>query len=116
MTALADRNCYHRPKGETPPTAKELSSWMGELDNWVQISEGGRPGLRKAFKFPDFSSGIEFASQIAEISNEQDHHPKISIEWGKVELFWWTHTMNGLSENDFIMAAKVDKIYPALSK
>lgn len=116
MTALAERKCRHRSKDEAPPTPKELSIWMDELDEWAQVSKSNRPELRKTFSFPDFSSGISFAGQIAEIADQQDHHPKISIEWGKVHLNWWTHTMNGLSENDFIMAAKIDRIFLALPK
>ena len=111
MTALVDRNCYHRSKDESPPTKNELSSWLDELKNWSKVSENGFQQLHKIFKFPDFSSGIEFAAQIAKISDEQDHHPKVIVEWGNVQLFWWTHTMNGLSENDFIMASKIDRIY-----
>ncbi len=88
---------------------------MEEIDDWSLKTIRNTNVLQKSFSFPNFTKGIEFAVRIGELADKQDHHPELTIEWGKVRVRWWTHTMLGLSENDFIMAAKVDKFISAPS-
>ena len=66
--------------------------------------------LTREFMFKNFNDAVKFSVKIAELADEQDHHPKLIIEWGKVSIFWWTHSIKGLHLNDFIMAAKTDAL------
>ena len=66
--------------------------------------------LTREFMFKNFTDAVKFSAKIAELADEQDHHPKLIIEWGKVSIFWWTHSIKGLHLNDFIMAAKTDAL------
>ena len=66
--------------------------------------------LTRGFMFKNFNDAVKFSVKIAELADEQDHHPKLIIEWGKVSIFWWTHSIKGLHLNDFIMAAKTDAL------
>ncbi len=67
--------------------------------------------LRKTFKFADFRIALAFVNRVGELAEEQGHHPDIFLSWGKVEITAWTHKINGLTESDFILAAKIDKFY-----
>jgi 4a-hydroxytetrahydrobiopterin dehydratase len=73
--------------------------------------EEGEPRLKKMFKFKDFAQAAGFTNQVVRIAAEEDHHPSILLEWGKVTVSWWTHKIKGLHQNDFIMAAKTDHLY-----
>ena len=66
--------------------------------------------LTREFMFKNFKDAVRFSVKIAELADEQDHHPKLIIEWGKVSILWWTHSINGLHLNDFVMAAKTDAL------
>ena len=66
--------------------------------------------LTREFIFKNFKDAVKFSVKIAELADEQDHHPKLIIEWGKVSILWWTHSINGLHLNDFVMAAKTDAL------
>ena len=79
-----------------------VSGWtksVGEIDN-----------IEKLFKFKNFAEAMIFVNKVAEIAEEQDHHPDIFIKWNEVTLTLWTHAINGLFENDFILAAKIDEL------
>ncbi len=71
----------------------------------------GEPRLEKTFKFHDFDQAMAFTNLIAHEAATEDHHPAILTEWGKVTVTWWTHVIKGLHQNDFVMAAKTDKLY-----
>ena len=75
------------------------------------IDKDGELRLERVFTFKDFNQAVAFTNRVAEIANEEDHHPAILTEWGKVTITWWTHKIRGLSLNDFIMAAKTDQLY-----
>ena len=66
--------------------------------------------LRRAFKFKDFREAMQFTNRVGELAEQEDHHPAILTEWGKVTVTWWTHKIKGLHRNDFIMAAKTDSL------
>ncbi len=71
---------------------------------------GGVPPLRKEYKFEDFKETQAFVSQVGELAEEQRHHPDICYGWGRAEITIWTHKIDGLTESDFILAAKIDSI------
>ena len=66
--------------------------------------------ITKAFKFPDFGKALEFVNRVGELAEELGHHPDIFLAWGRVEITSWTHKINGLTESDFILAAKIDQL------
>jgi 4a-hydroxytetrahydrobiopterin dehydratase len=66
--------------------------------------------LEKRFEFPDFAGALAFTNKVGEIAEEEGHHPKLTTEWGSVVVTWWSHKIGGLHRNDFIMAAKTDKL------
>jgi len=81
---------------------------QNQVDGWNVIDEHH---LRKTFKFPDFRKALGFVDRVGELAEEQGHHPDIFLAWGKVEITTWTHKINGLTESDFILAAKIDQLY-----
>ena len=88
---------------------QELLALLGE---WQIVEREGIPQLEKTFKFSNFLSAWSFANRVAEIAEEEFHHPAILLEWGKVTVTWWSHSIKGLHKNDFICAAKCDEITP----
>ena len=82
-----------------------------QIPEWMVREVDGMQRLERVFKFKDFAQSLEFTNRIGAIAEEEDHHPLIVLEWGKVTLQWWTHTIGGLHKNDFIMAAKSDQLY-----
>lgn len=113
MIPLADRNCRHRFKNDPDLSKDQIDAWLKEIGAWEISHVGKKVVLEKTFEFSNFSEGIHFASEIAKLADAEDHHPELLISWGKVRVHWWTHTVEGLSENDFIMAAKLDHISSA---
>ena len=69
--------------------------------------------ITKTFSFPDFRQALGFVNRVGEVAEEQGHHPDICLSWGKVEVKLWTHKIDGLTESDFIMAAKIDRLGPS---
>ena len=69
--------------------------------------------LARTFKFPDFRQALAFTNRVGELAEEQGHHPDLYLAWGRVEVTIWTHKIDGLTESDFILAAKIDQLYPA---
>jgi 4a-hydroxytetrahydrobiopterin dehydratase len=108
MTRLADRRCAPLPDGTPALTADERASRLAELAAGWKIVEDKK--LRRTFAFDDFATALAFVVEVGMMSDEQDHHPEITLSYGKVIVELWTHTVGGLSENDFIHAAKTDEI------
>ncbi|GAA5644998.1 MULTISPECIES: 4a-hydroxytetrahydrobiopterin dehydratase [Vibrio] len=89
-------------------TEKEQQALLSELHGWHIHVRDGIPQLEKVYKFKNFMQAWTFANRIAELAEEEFHHPSILLEWGKVTLTWWSHSIKGLHKNDFICAAKSD--------
>ncbi len=103
---LASKTCVPCRGGVPPLTMDVASRLMEQLDGWT--FEQGH--LTKSYAFGDFKSALEFVNRIGAISEEQAHHPDIYMTWGKVSLEIWTHKIDGLTESDFILAAKFDEV------
>ena len=86
---------------------------LRQVPEWRVIERDGGRRLERAYKLADFVQAIHFTNRVAELAEKMDHHPSILTEWGRVTVSWWTHKVNGLHRNDFIMAAKTDEIYDA---
>ncbi len=111
MNELGKRQVRSYQKDEKPLSESEVSELLGSLPGWKVIEREGVPRLEKSFKFPDFLGALHFANLVGEKAEEADHHPAILISWGRTAVSWWTHAVNGLHENDFIMAARTDQLY-----
>src|SRR5205814_522583 len=85
----------------------ELARMAAQVDGWQVVSEHH---LVKQFAFPDFKTALDFVNKVGAIAEEEGHHPDLFLSWGKVEVKTWTHKIDGLTESDFILAAKIDKI------
>jgi 4a-hydroxytetrahydrobiopterin dehydratase len=90
-----------------PLAADEITKLQTQLEGWEVIKEHH---LRKEYKFPDFKEAQAFVNRVGAVAEEQGHHPDICFGWGRVEITIWTHKIDGLTESDFILAAKIDRI------
>ena len=108
MNELANRVCVPCQGGIPPIKGKKLKELHDQLGNgWNVINEHH---LKKKWKFDDFESALNFTNKIGSLAEDQGHHPDIYLAWGKVEIKMWTHKISGLTESDFILAAKIDRI------
>jgi 4a-hydroxytetrahydrobiopterin dehydratase len=107
MSDLASKTCVPCRGGTPPLKGEELHSYSHQLPNWLVIDEHH---ITRTFTFPDFQKALQFVNRVGAVAEEQGHHPDISLTWGKVGITLWTHSVNGLTESDFIMAAKIDQI------
>ena len=88
----------------------EAKNLLSELDGWVIESGSGINQLVKTYKFSNYTESVNFSNKVADLAVSEDHHPKIVLEYGSVEVSWWSHKIKGLHKNDFICAAKTDLI------
>lgn len=79
-------------------------------DGWKVVERNGVPRLRRKFTFKGFQPALDFTVAVGRIAEEQGHHPRIVTQWGSVTVDWWTHKINGLHNNDFIMASRIDSL------
>jgi 4a-hydroxytetrahydrobiopterin dehydratase len=110
MTSLADKTCVPCRGGTPPLMGKELADIHRQLPESSQWNVVNEHHLVRAYKFPDFRSALAFVNKVGELAEEQGHHPDIVLGWGKVEITTWTHAVDGLTESDFILAAKIDRL------
>ena len=99
--------------GDIPLNDDEVSGLLEQVPDWMLAEENGVRRIEKTFNFNDYLSALEFTNQVANLSEREGHHPSIRLDWGKVVVTWWTHKIKGLHQNDFIMAAKTDGLYPS---
>ncbi len=85
--------------------------WLNNYPSGIQLEIDFRTPSATVFKFTEFNQAISFADQVAKIADDADHHPSLLVEWGKVTVTWWTHVIQVLHLNDFIMAARTDLLY-----
>ena len=111
MINLAAGKCIPCRGGDLPLTESEIADLMLHIPQWQTTMQDGVPRLQRTFKFSNYAQAVEFTNRIAVIAEEEDHHPLIVLEWGKVTIQWWTHVVKGLHRNDFIMAAKTDELH-----
>ena len=106
---LADKTCVPCRSGVPPLKGQELEKLRANLPQWRVIDEHH---LLREFRFPDFKQALDFVNRVGAVAEEQGHHPDIALSWGKVQTILWTHKIDGLTESDFIMAAKIERLYP----
>ncbi|HYC54372.1 MAG TPA: 4a-hydroxytetrahydrobiopterin dehydratase [Candidatus Binatia bacterium] len=113
MSELATRKCVPCRDGMPALNENEARRLLGQLDGWT--IEGGHH-LTKQWKFPDFVSALAYVNALGAIAEEQGHHPDLTLGWGRVGAQIWTHAAGGLTENDFILAAKADQAFAARAR
>ena len=106
-TPLAKKRCVPCHSGTPRLTASEIATLRAGVPDW-QVDDDRR--LTRTFRFKEFAGPMAFASRIAEVAEEEDHHPDLHVHWGRLEVEITTHAIRGLSENDFILAAKIDRL------
>ncbi len=107
-STLADRNCIPCRGGVPPLKGAKLAELHRQLADPAQWKVVGEHHIVREFKFSDFRSALAFVNQVGAVAEKQGHHPDILLGWGKVEITTWTHAVDGLTESDFILAAKID--------
>ncbi len=104
---LAGQACVVCKGGVPPLKGAALNKYAGQLGNGWQVIQEHH--LEKEYKFKDFRQGLDFTNRVGELAEKENHHPDIYLAWGKVKVTLWTHKIDGLTESDFVMAAKIEK-------
>lgn len=114
MTAKSDvggliqRNCVPCRGGVEPLKGEAVQKLLQEVDAWEAVEEHH---LVRSFRFKNFKTALDFVNQVGELSEREWHHPDLALAWGRVDVKTYTHKIDGLSDNDFILAAKIDRLY-----
>jgi 4a-hydroxytetrahydrobiopterin dehydratase len=108
--SLKDKRCVPCEGGMPPLDELTTRKLLGQVSGWTVGNEGDQPRLRKRFDFVDFLAAMAFIDKLAAIAEEEAHHPDFCVHYSRVDVTLWTHAVSGLSENDFILAAKIDGI------
>jgi 4a-hydroxytetrahydrobiopterin dehydratase len=106
VTSLADRQCVPCKGGVPPLTAEQIASLLAQIQGWSVVDNHH---LEKRYTLQNFATALALVNRIGAIAEEQNHHPDIFLAWGKLEVKIWTHKINGLTESDFVFAAKCDR-------
>ncbi|MHB2019193.1 MAG: 4a-hydroxytetrahydrobiopterin dehydratase [Candidatus Xenobia bacterium] len=109
MTLNASK-CEACRVGAPQATPEERAELLRQVPEWHIVTRDGEDQLERVFTFKNFAEALAFTNQVGAIAEEQGHHPALLTEWGRVTVRWWTHKIQGLHRNDFIMAARTDTL------
>lgn len=107
--ALSSKHCVPCEGGVPPLTDAEIAPLLAQLDGW-KLADGH---LKKSYTFPDFVQALAFVNRAGAVAESEGHHPDLMLTWGRVDVDLWTHAVKGLTENDFILAARLDQAHQA---
>lgn len=107
---LAQQPCIPCSGSLPAATAEEITQMHRQIPDWSLIHVGNTPQLQRQYRFANFQQALDFTNRVGAIAESANHHPALLTEWGKVTVTWWTHAINGLHKNDFVMAAKTDEV------
>lgn len=110
MTRLTEQQCDACRVGAPRVTAQERQELQPQIPDWQVRDVDGVEQLWREFRFKDYAAALDFTNRVAELAEQQGHHPALLLEYGKVGVSWWTHKIGGLHRNDFIMAARTDQL------
>lgn len=116
MPDLTKSPCVACRGGEPPLSREEIARLKPEVPAWDVVEAEGISRLRREFKFKNFREALDFANQVGELAEREQHHPDLHVAWGRVVVETWTHKIRGLHRNDFILAAKTDEIAEGLRR
>ena len=108
MSELAKKHCVPCRGGVPPLQGEELRRLAVQVPDWKVIDEHH---ITKSYLFPDFKTALDFVNRVGAVAEEEGHHPDLTLTWGKVDVKTYTHKIDGLTESDFILAAKIDELY-----
>ena len=104
---LAQKHCVPCRGGVPPLAGQELEKFKAQVPAWQVVNQHH---LTRTFAFPDFRTALDFVNRVGAVAEAEGHHPDLYLSWGRVETKIWTHKIDGLTESDFILAAKIDKL------
>ena len=104
---LAEKRCVPCRGGVPPLNREQIDKLLPQVAGWEVVEQHH---LTRTYTFPDFVSALAFVNRVGEIAEQEGHHPDIYLSWGKVEIRIWTHKIKGLTESDFILAAKIGRM------
>ena len=107
---LADQNCVPCKGGVPALKGEAVKALRTEVPDW-DVEVPGEHHLFRIFRFPDFQKGLDFVNRIGAVAEQQGHHPDLLLAWGRVEVTIYTHKIDGLTESDCVLAAKIDRLY-----
>lgn len=110
---LTQSHCEACRIDATKVNEAEAISLQKHIPNWQRLDVQGIQQLQRTYTFPNFADALKFTNKVGAIAEDEGHHPAILTEWGEVKVSWWSHKIKGLHRNDFIMAAKTDRLYNA---
>lgn len=110
MNELAQEHCVACRKSAPRVTPADVAELKPQIPDWMLYEVGRIPRLERMFRFPDFKTALAFTVRVGQLAEAEGHHPMLVTEWGRVTVMWWTHAINGLHRNDFVMAAKTDQL------
>lgn len=108
---LSERPCEACRADAPTVTDEELALLIREIPHWVPVVRDGILQLERVFTFRNFAEALAFTNRVGTIAEAAGHHPALLTEWGKVTVTWWSHKIRGLHHNDFILAARTDRLY-----
>ena len=111
MEDLTKLKCVACRGGEPTVTDAEIAQYAPQVPEWQMVERAGVKQLERVFKFKNFVDALAFTNQVGDLAEAEQHHPVIVTDYGKATVTWWTHKIKGLHRNDFIMAAKTDRLY-----
>ncbi|WP_352257935.1 4a-hydroxytetrahydrobiopterin dehydratase [Psychrobacter sp. TB55-MNA-CIBAN-0194] len=110
MMTLSQDSCEACRIGAPKVDDAEARELLQQIPSWSLIEVESIKQLQRQYKFKSFVTAMAFANQLADIAEAEGHHPGMLVEWGKVTVTWWSHSIKGLHRNDFVMAAKTDRL------
>lgn len=110
MPELTRERCEACRRDAPRVTEAEIAELKPQIPEWELVEREGISRLERVFKFLDFAQALAFTQRVGALAEEEGHHPALLTEWGRVTVTWWTHKIRGLHRNDFIMAAKTDRL------
>ena len=109
MNDLSSQSCEACQIDAPKVPQDQIQILLSEINGWVLIEKPINK-IQKVFSFKSYKDSVDFSNKVASLADDEDHHPQIVLEWGKVTVIWWSHKIEGLHKNDFICAAKTDKL------
>jgi len=110
MTELVSQKCEACRRDAPHATEAEIAEYLPQIPEWESIKKDGIKRLQRTYRFRNFAEALAFTVGVGELAESESHHPSLLTEWGRVRVTWYTTKIKGLHRNDFVMAAKTDRL------